>query len=104
MFVGNSGNGLERDSPDNQMLDAAGSGNAHVSAVPAGHQRRARRRAKRRDMVVGQPNAIAVELVEIWCLEKRMTMAGQIAVALVVRHDQDDVRLLSFRLVARLVC
>ena len=42
-------------------------------------------------MEVRQPNTLGVELVEMRRLDDRVAMAGEIAVALVVGHHEDDV-------------
>ena len=42
-------------------------------------------------MEVGQAQAFAVELVDIGGLEKRMAVAGHVAIALVVGNDEDHV-------------
>ena len=59
--------------------------------VPAGHQGGAGRGAQRRDVEIGRANALGVEIVQMHCLEHRVAVARQIAVALVVGEDQDHV-------------
>ena len=50
------------------------------------------RRAGRADVEVGEANAFVMQPVEVGRLEDRVAVAGQIAVALVVGEDEDDVR------------
>jgi hypothetical protein len=42
-------------------------------------------------MIIGEARRLRVELIEVWRLEKRMTMAAEIAVALIVRHHENNI-------------
>ena len=66
-------------------------GDAVLELVPAGHQRAARRRARGADMEVREPHALGMQLVEVGRLEHGIAMRGDVAVALVVGEDEDDV-------------
>ncbi len=61
------------------------------AAVPARQQRRASRRALWRDVEIRQPDTFAVELVEIRRLDPPVAVACQVAVALIIGHDEDDI-------------
>ena len=64
-----------------------------VPGVQAGHQRRARRRADRAPRVVlGEPDPFGRQPIEGRRLKLRLSVRAQIAVAEVVRLDEDDVR------------
>lgn len=45
-------------------------------------------------MEVGKPSALSVKLIEMGSFEKRMPMTTQVAIALIIGLDQDDVRFL----------
>ena len=49
-------------------------------------------------MEIGEAHTLRAELVQIWRLEKRMSMSADVAVALVIGQNDDDVGL------ARRVC
>ena len=72
---------------ENRMRDSA------LELVPAGHQRRARRGASRADMKVGEAHALGVEPIKIRCLQNRVPMSGNVAIALIVGNQKHDVRL-----------
>ncbi len=55
------------------------------------HQRRTRRRTSRIHMKICQPNALAVQLVQIRRINHLIAEAVKIAVTLIVRHYQDNV-------------
>ena len=63
-----------------------------VQRIFARHELTACRRAHRRDVEVGQPDALIVEPVEVRRLEHRIAMARQVAIAVVVGQQDDDVR------------
>ena len=65
---------------------------AVLELVTAGQQGAARRRARRRDLEVGEPDALGAELIEVRRLEDRIPVGAQVAIALVVGQDEDDVR------------
>ena len=69
----------------------AGRPSAVAHGPPAGHQGAARRRAQGRHVEVGQEDRVIVKGVDTGCLQPRMSGASQVAVALVVRDDQDDI-------------
>ena len=66
----------------------------HAGAIGpvAGNQSRARRRTGRRHVVVGEPHAVRVQLIEVRRLEHRITMTRQIAIALVIGDHQNHIR------------
>ena len=64
-----------------------------AQAIHAGQELAARRRAHRRDVEVGEPDALVVQPVEVRRLQHRIAVAGQLAVALVVGDDDEDVGL-----------
>ena len=64
---------------------------AGASGVAARHQRTTAGRAGGVDVEVGEPNALAVELVHVGRLDHRVSVSGQVAVALVVGNHQDNV-------------
>jgi hypothetical protein len=70
-----------------------GVGDAVAEFVTAGHQRRARRRAGRADVEVGEANALIVKAVEVRCLQNRITVTGQVAITLVIRQEKNNIRL-----------
>ena len=55
------------------------------------HERRAGGPAEWRGVIVRQPDALRMQLVQIEGLEKEIFMTTQISLSLVVRHDEDDV-------------
>ena len=57
----------------------------------ARHQTGSRGCARRAHVVVGETNALAMELVEVRCLDHGVAVAAELAVALVVGQDEDDV-------------
>lgn len=65
-----------------------------VGPVP-GHERRPGGGAGGGNVVICQDGGFAVERVEVGSLDDGVAVAGEIAVALVVGDDDDDVRLLS---------
>ena len=73
---------------------AAHDGVPHACAIGpvAGNQRRARRRTGRRHVVVREPHAVRMQLVEMRRLEHRIAMTRQIAIALVIGDHQNHIR------------
>ena len=69
-----------------------GVGHAVLEFVPAGEQRTARGRAGGADVEVREPHAFAVQPVEVRRLEHRIAMRRDVAVALIVGEDENDVR------------
>ena len=65
------------------------------SRITPRHQRRTSRRAKRADVKVRHANRLRMKSIQIRRPENRIPMATEITVALVVRHDQDDVGFLG---------
>jgi len=43
-------------------------------------------------MKIGKPNRFAVELVQMRSSDDRITVTGQVSVALIIRHNQNDIR------------
>ena len=60
-------------------------------AVAPGQELAARGRAHGGDVEVGQADGLGVQAVEVRRLEDRIAVAREVAVALVVGHDDDDV-------------
>ena len=60
-----------------------------------GKQRGAGGRASRRDVVVGEDSGLVVEFIEMGRFDDRIAVAGEVAVALVVGDDKNDVGLLA---------
>ena len=65
---------------------------AGAEVVSPGEQTGARRRADGRDIEVLEPDALARELVEMRRLDLGVAVNAQIAEALVVGHDEQDIR------------
>ncbi len=42
-------------------------------------------------MIVREPDAFSVQFVQMWGLEPGVSMTPQVPVALIVRHDENDV-------------
>ena len=61
-----------------------GMGDAIAEFVTAGHQCRARGRARWTDVEVGESNALAVKPVQVRCPQNGISVTGQIAITLVV--------------------
>ena len=59
----------------------------------AGHQGRARGRARGAHIEVLQPRALGGEFVHIWRLQQWMSIRTPVAVALIIGQDEEDVRL-----------
>ena len=70
-------------------------GDSVLEFVAPSQQGAARRRTSRRDLEVGEADALAAKLVQIRGLEDRVPMRAEIAVTLIVRQDEDDVRSLG---------
>ncbi len=64
---------------------------AILEFMPSGQQRAARRGAGRRDLEIGETDALAAESVQIRGPEDRVAMGAHVAVSLVVRQDEKDV-------------
>ena len=54
-----------------------------------------RRRAHRRDMVVGQSQTLAVQRVQVGGLQNRISMCGHLWITLIVGHHDNNVRACS---------
>ena len=65
---------------------------AVLELMPPGHQRRAGRRAGRADVKIREADAFLPEHVRSRRADDRIAQTGVVAVADVVRHDDDDVR------------
>jgi len=61
-----------------------------------GEQSAAGRRAGGSDVVVVEGDGLGVELVDVGSLDPGVAIAGEVAVALVVGDDEDDVGLLRW--------
>src|SRR5436305_14910170 len=59
--------------------------------VPPGHDRCARGRARRAGMEVRKTHALIVQAVEVRRLDQRITVARDVAIALIVGEDEDQV-------------
>jgi hypothetical protein len=46
-------------------------------------------------MKISQPNTLIEKQVDIRCLQIRISMAGQISIALIIGHNEDDVGFLD---------
>ena len=57
----------------------------------SGQKRGSRRGAGGGDVVIGEADALSVQRVEIRRLQDRVSVAGEVAVALIVGDDQDDI-------------
>ena len=68
---------------------------AVLHGVHPGHQLPSRRRAHRRDMEIGEADALRVQFVHVRCFEKRMPVGSDVSIPLVVRQDDDDVGLVG---------
>ena len=79
--------------PVHHRAPRTGSVTRPCTGVIAGHQRRARGRAERADMEIREAHGLGVEAIQIRRLEDRIPVTGQIAVALIVSHHEDDVGL-----------
>jgi len=42
-------------------------------------------------MKVGQSDGLGMELIEVGCLDNGIAVAGEISIALVVSHEDDDI-------------
>ncbi len=65
---------------------------AIVKFMAAGLDRRACGRAGGADVKIRKPRAVFVELIEVRCLDDRIAVTGEVAVALIIGDDQNDVR------------
>lgn len=59
--------------------------------VPAGHQGCPGGCTKRADMEIGQSNGLGMEFIEVGRLNDRVAVAGEIAIALIISHKDDDI-------------
>ena len=59
--------------------------------VQPGHQRCPGGSAKRADMEIGQSNGLGMEFIEVGRLNDRVAVAGEIAIALIISHKDDDI-------------
>ena len=62
-----------------------------TGGVPAGHQRCPGGGAKRADMEIGQADGLGMKLIKVGCLNDRISVAGEITVALVISHEDDNI-------------
>ncbi|MEY3530243.1 MAG: hypothetical protein RLZ70_1311 [Verrucomicrobiota bacterium] len=69
-----------------------GVGDAVLELMPPGQQRATRGGAGRRDLEIREADAFGAEPVEVRGLEHRVAVRAHVAVALVVRQDEEDVR------------
>ena len=65
--------------------------------IPPGHQSSPCGRAKRAHMIISQSDGLGMQLVQVWGLDDRITMTSLVPIALVISHDQDDIRLFAKR-------
>ena len=42
-------------------------------------------------MEIGQADGLGMELIKVGCLNDRVSMAGEIAIALIISHEDDDI-------------
>lgn len=63
-----------------------------ASGVATGHQSCSRGCAERADMKVGEAQGLGMQPVEVRGIQRRVAVSGKVAIALVIGHDQDDVR------------
>ena len=68
---------------------------AVLELVAAGEERAARGRARGADVEVREAHALGVETVHVRGLEHGVAVGGDVAVALVVGEEEDDVRALA---------
>ena len=73
---------------------ASHDGVQHASAIGPmpSDQSRPSRRTRRRHMVISKPHTLRMQLVEMRRLEHRIPVTRQVAVALVIRDDENDIR------------
>ena len=64
---------------------------AVLELMPAGHEGRARRRTGRADVKIGETHALVVQPVEIGRFQNRVAVTRQIAVALVIGQNKNDI-------------
>ena len=74
---------------------------AVLEFVAAGHQGRSGRGTGRADVKIGEADAARVQLVDVRRLQDRIAVAGEIAVALVIGDDENDVGFRSLELLGR---
>lgn len=65
---------------------------AILELMPSGQEGRASWGASRADVEIREAHAFVMKPVEVGRLEDRVAVAGQIAVALVIRQHKDDIR------------
>ena len=66
---------------------------AVLELMPAREQRATRRGASRRDLEVNKPHTLCAKAIEVRRLEDRVTMGGNIPIALVIGQNEQDIRL-----------
>ena len=71
---------------ENRVRDAV------AKLVPARHQRRARRRARRADVEIREAHGLRVKAINVRRFDERVAVTGEIAVALIIGHHEHDVR------------
>ena len=64
---------------------------ARVEGIPAGQESGASGGAGWGDVVVGEGGGFGVEFVEVGSFDDGISVAGEVAVALIVGDDEDDV-------------
>ena len=70
-----------------------GSPAAHAVGIAAGHQRGPRRRAIAVHMEVAEPHGFMAQAIQMRRLDDRIAVAAQVAVALIVGEQDDDIGL-----------
>ena len=70
---------------------------ANSGVIAARQDLRARRAAKRRSVKAREANSLGRQLVDIGSFDVGRTIAAQVAVALIICEDDDDVRLVGQR-------
>ena len=69
----------------------AGAIGACTRRVMPGHQGRTRGRTERAHMEIGQAYGLAMQTIEIGCLEDWIAVTAQVAIPLIIGHHQDDI-------------
>ena len=75
-----------------QSATAADIRSSITQSIHARHELTARWRAHRSDVEIGQPDAFGTEPVEIRCLQNWIAVRRKLAIPLIVRDDDQDVR------------
>lgn len=77
--------------PMHQGATGTGPEGSRVAHVVSGHERSPGGRAEGADMEIGEAHRFGVKAVEVGGLEDGVAVTGEITVALVVGHDEDDI-------------